>query len=168
MKGARLSSDVGGKPETSHGVVTYHKVTLKRSTEGTTAKEPVVRENHRRNHSQGASGENPRQNHSQRACGEKEEVKQQGYEDSEKNTKIWSDDEKNREEQSEQQARQEQSQRQARQEQSQRQAREEHGQQQVRQTKGLRARQGEVRGETQCRGKLQRASPEAGAMRAEA
>ena len=38
-----LSSDVGGKPETSHGVVTYHKVTLKGSTDGTTAKEQVVR-----------------------------------------------------------------------------------------------------------------------------
>ena len=31
-------------------------------------------------------------------------MKQQGYEDSEKNTKIWSDDAKNREEQSQQQA----------------------------------------------------------------
>ena len=37
-----LSSDVGGKPETSHRVVTYHKVTLKK---------------HIRNHSQKASGE---------------------------------------------------------------------------------------------------------------
>ena len=40
-----LSSDVGGKPETSHGGVTYHKVTLKeeRNTAGTKAKEQVVR-----------------------------------------------------------------------------------------------------------------------------
>ena len=44
----------------------------------------------------------------------KKEVKQQGYEDSGKRTKIWSDDERNREEQSQQQAREEQSQRQAR------------------------------------------------------
>ena len=64
----------------------------------------TLKKKHRRNHSQGASGENPRRNHSQRACGEKNEVKQQGYEDSEKNTKIWSDDDKNREEQSQQQA----------------------------------------------------------------
>ena len=63
-----LSGDGGGKPDTSHEVVTCHKVTLKKQ--------------HRRNHSQGASGENPRRN--QRACGEKNEVKQQGYEDSEK------------------------------------------------------------------------------------
>ena len=41
--GAMLSSDVGGKPETSHGVVIYHKVNLKKK--------------HRRNHSQRASGE---------------------------------------------------------------------------------------------------------------
>ena len=53
-----LSSDVGRKPETSHGVVTYHKVTLKKKK-------------HRRNHSQGES--------------EKKEATQQGYEDSEKN-----------------------------------------------------------------------------------
>ena len=64
-----LSGDGGGKPETSHGVVSYHKVTL--------------RKKHRRNHSQGASGENHRRN--QRACNEKNEVKQQEYEDSEKN-----------------------------------------------------------------------------------
>ena len=39
-----LSSDVGGRPETSHGVVTCHRVTLKkRITEGTTAEEQVVR-----------------------------------------------------------------------------------------------------------------------------
>ena len=75
-----LSSDVGGKPETSHGVVTCHKVTLRkkpqtkksqlgeRITDGTTAEE--------------SSGENPRQNHSQRASGEKNEITQQGYEDS--------------------------------------------------------------------------------------
>ena len=45
----------------------------------------VSGENQRRNHSQGASGENPRQNHSQRVIGEKtNEVKQHGYEDSEK------------------------------------------------------------------------------------
>ena len=45
----------------------------------------VPGENQRRNHSQGASGENPRQNHSQRVIGEKKnEVKQHGYEDSEK------------------------------------------------------------------------------------
>ena len=99
------------------GVVTYHKVTLKKK--------------HRRNHSQ-------------RASGEKNEVKQQAYEDSEKNTKICSKDEKNREEQSQSQAREEHSQRQARkehsqrqarEEQSQRQAREEHGQQQAKQPK---------------------------------
>ena len=135
-----------------------------------------MREKHRRNHSRGASGENPRQNHSQRASGEKHEVKQQGYEDSEKKTKIWSDDEKNREEQSHQQA-EEQSQRQARQEHSQQQAREEQSQRQAKQTKGPRTRQDELRGEAQYRGKLQPASPEAsknryrcpaGAMRAEA
>ena len=55
-----LSSDVGRRPEPSHGVVTYHKVTLKKkhrrnhsqrtsgereSEKGTTANEPVVREN---------------------------------------------------------------------------------------------------------------------------
>ena len=68
--GAMLSSGVGEKPETNHGVVNNHKVTLKKK--------------HRRNHSQSASGENQRRNHSQRACGEKNEVKQQGYEDSEK------------------------------------------------------------------------------------
>ena len=62
----------------------------------------TLKKKHGRNHSQGASGE-------------KNEVKQQGYEDSEKNTKIWSDDDKNREEQSQQQARQEQSQQQAKQ-----------------------------------------------------
>ena len=38
-----LSSDVGGKPETNHGDVAFHKVTLKKK--------------HRRNHSRGASGE---------------------------------------------------------------------------------------------------------------
>ena len=130
------SSDVGGKPETSHGVV---------NTDGTTAKEPVVRKKYGRNHSQGASGANQTRNHSQQACGEKEELKQQGYEDSEKNTEIWSDDEKNREEQSQQQA----------EEQSQRQAREEQSQQQAKQTKGRRPRQGEVRGETRYRRKLQ-------------
>ena len=70
-KGAKLSSDVG-----------RHKVILK--------------EKHRRNHCQRASGEKLRQNHSQRDCGEKNKVKQQGYEESEKNTKIWSNDEKNR------------------------------------------------------------------------
>ena len=52
--GAMLSSGVGEEPETNHGVVNYHKVTLKKK--------------HRRNHSQ-------------RASGEKNEVKQQGYED---------------------------------------------------------------------------------------
>ena len=90
-------------------------------------------EKHRQNHSQRTSdekkaqkepqprsGENPRQNHSPRACGDKNEVKQHGYEDSEITRKIWSDDEKNREEQSQQQA-QEQSQQQA-QEQSEQQA----------------------------------------------
>ena len=41
---------------------------------------------------------------------------------------------------------------------SQRQAREEHSQQQAMRTKGLRPRQGEVRGETHHRGKLQPAS----------
>ena len=117
-----------------------------------------MREKHRRNHSRGASGENPRQNHSQRASGEKHEVKKQGYEDSEKNTKFWSDDEKNREEQSHQQA-------------------EEQSPRQATQTKGPRTRQDELRGEAQYRGKLQPASPEAsknryrcpaGAMRDEA
>ena len=57
------------------------------------------------------------------------------------------------------------------------QARQEQSQQQAKQTKGLRPRQGEVRGEAQYRGKLQPASPEApknrcrcpaGAIRAEA
>ena len=44
-----------------------------------------MREKHRRSHSQGTSGENPRQNHGQRVSGEKKnEVKQHGYEDSEK------------------------------------------------------------------------------------
>ena len=74
------------KPETNHRIETYHKVPLKKK--------------HRRNHSQ-------------RASGEKIEEKQQGYKDSEKNTKIWSGDEKNREEQSQQQA-EEQSQQQTR------------------------------------------------------
>ena len=45
----------------------------------------VSGEDQRQNHSQRASGENPIQNHSQRACGEKNEVKQHGYQDSEKN-----------------------------------------------------------------------------------
>ena len=88
-----------------------------------------------------------RQNHSQRASGEKNEVKQQGYEDRTRRTSnIWTNDEKNREEQSQRQAR-EQSQRQAR-EPCQRQAREVRSQRQAKQTKGLRPRQGEVRGET--------------------
>ena len=78
----------------------------------------------------------------------------------------WSNDEKNREEQSQQQAEEE----------SQHQAREEHSQWQANPTKGLRPRQGEVRGETPHRAKLQSASPEAsknrcrcpaGAIRAE-
>ena len=50
----------------------------------------------RRNHSQGASGENQRRNRSQRACGEKNEVKQQGYEDREKNIEDLDNDERNR------------------------------------------------------------------------
>ena len=41
----------------------------------------------------GTSGENPRENPSRRASGENTEIKQQGCEDSEKNTKIWSNDE---------------------------------------------------------------------------
>ena len=53
-----------------------------------TAKEPVVKEKYRRNHSQGAGGENPMRNHSQRACGQKNEVKQHGCEDSEKNVEA--------------------------------------------------------------------------------
>ena len=102
-----LSSDVGGKPETSNGVVTYHKVTLrKKHRRNHSQRASGEKENHRRNHSRGACGENQRQNHSQRASGEKKEVTQQEYEDSEKNTKIWSDDEKNREEQSQRQAKQ--------------------------------------------------------------
>ena len=65
--------------------VTYHKVSLERIRDRATVKKPVVREKHRRSHSQGRSGENPRQNHSQRVSGEKKnEVKQHGYEDSEK------------------------------------------------------------------------------------
>ena len=109
------------KPEVNHGVVTCHTVTLKK--------------------------ENQRRNHSQRACGEKNEVKQQVYEDRTRRTsKIWSNDEKNREEQSQQQA-------------------EEHGQQQAKRTKGLRPRQGEVRGKIRHRGKLQPASPEASKKR---
>ena len=74
------------KSETSHVVVTYHKVTLKKK--------------HRRNHCQRASGEREWSNATRE------------YEDSEKNTKNWSNDEKNREEQSQQQA-EEQSQQQA-------------------------------------------------------
>ena len=108
------------KPETSHEVVTYHKVTLKRSTDGATAKEPVVKERI----SGGTTAKEPVvriRDRRQRASGEKNEVKQHGYEDSEKTSKIWSNDEKNREEQSQQQAKQ---------------------------TQGLGPRQGEVRGET--------------------
>ena len=45
----------------------------------------VSGEDQRQSHWKGASGENPRQNHSQRVSGErKKEVKQHGYEDSEK------------------------------------------------------------------------------------
>ena len=45
----------------------------------------VSGEDHRQNHSQGANGENPIQNQSQRVIGEKKnEVRQHGYEDSEK------------------------------------------------------------------------------------
>ena len=82
----------------NHGVVNYHKVTLKKK--------------HRRNHSQRASGERIRD--------EKNEAKQQGYEDRARRTsKIWSNAEKNREEQSQQHSQQqaeEHSQRQARRE----------------------------------------------------
>ena len=59
-------------------------MSLERIRDRATAKKPVVREKHRLSHSQGASGENPRQNHCQRVSGEKKEVKQHGYEDSEK------------------------------------------------------------------------------------
>ena len=40
--------------------VNYHKVSLERIRDKATAKEPVLKEKYRRNHSQGASGENPR------------------------------------------------------------------------------------------------------------
>ena len=58
----RITPQQGPPVTVGIGHVTFLKVTLKRNTEGTTAKEPVVRENHRRNHSQ-------------RACDEKDEVK---------------------------------------------------------------------------------------------
>ena len=62
-----------------------NKVSLERIRDRATATKPVVTEKNRRSHTQGASGENPRQNHSQRVSGEKKnEVKQHGYEDSEK------------------------------------------------------------------------------------
>ena len=54
-KCAMLSTDVWRKPETSHGVVTYHKVTLQSEPQ---PEEPVAR---------------------------RIEVKQRGYEDSEMN-----------------------------------------------------------------------------------
>ena len=104
----------------------------------------MVTVNHRRNHSQGASGENPRRTTANEPVVRTNEVKQQEHENSEQNTKTWSNDEENREEQSQQQA-EEQSQQQAKEEQ----AREEHGKQQARRTKGLRPRQGEARGEAQ-------------------
>ena len=66
----------------------------------------TLKKKHKRNHSQRASGERIRK--------EKNEVKQHGYEDRARRTsKIWSNNEKNREEQSQQQARQEHSQPQA-------------------------------------------------------
>ena len=96
--GAVLSSGVGRKPETNHGVVNYDKVTLER--------------NQRRNHS--------------RACVEKGEVKQQVYEDRTRRTsKIWRM--MTRTERAQPTAGRRASQQQA-EEQSQQQARQEHGQ----------------------------------------
>ena len=140
-RGEMLSSGVGEKPDTNHGVVYHHKITQKMK--------------HRRNHSQGASGENPRQDHSRRA-GEK--VTQQEYEDSEKNAKIWSDDEKNRK--SRANGRQK-SKANGRQKSIANGRQKESIQQQAKRTKGLRPRQGEIRGETHHGGKLQPARPEA-------
>ena len=136
---------IGGRDENLHYEgghnPEYHTVVLGNTDEQQKQRLLQTRphKQHRRNHSQRASGENQRRNHSQRACGEKNEVKQHGYEDrAGRTSKIWSNDEKNREEQSQQQAEEqsqqqaeEQSQQQARQEQSQRQAREERSQQQA-------------------------------------
>ena len=81
---SRTRCGVGGAGEASRRLK-YHKVSLERIRDKSTAKEQVEKEKYRRNHSQGASGENPTQNHGQRASGEKNEVKQHGYKDSEKN-----------------------------------------------------------------------------------
>ena len=112
-------------------------MSLERIRDRATAKKPVVREKH----SQGASGENPRQNHSQRVSGEKKnEVKQHEYEDrlAEQRSIVQKgrNDEKNREEQSQQQA-EEQSQQNSRQEKSQAHSRQEKSKANSRQEKSI-------------------------------
>ena len=130
-----------GSQNRALGVVTYHKVVLKKK--------------HRRNHSQGASGENP--SPANEPVARRMKSNNKGTRTAKITLNIWSIDEKNREEQRQQQA-------------------EEQSQRQANQTKGLRPRQGEVRGETPYRGTLQPASLEAsknrcrcpaGALRAE-
>ena len=88
---------------------TNHKVSLQRIRDRATVKKPVVRETQTEPQPR-SKCENPRQNHSQRVSGEKNnEVKQHGYEDSEKYIEATmrsqssaqssrrGDDEKNRE-----------------------------------------------------------------------
>ena len=75
------------RPETNHGDVTYHKVTLKKKQRRNHSQRASGGENHRRKQSQQAStsdrirdgtisqrasGEKHRRNHSQRACEEQE------------------------------------------------------------------------------------------------